>query len=46
MLLILAFVLAVGTVLVLDWVVRHIYEIHRAIQVRRFDRWLKEHPEV
>ena len=46
MLLILAFVLSVGTVLVLDWLVRHIYEIHRAIQVRRFDRWLKEHPEV
>jgi hypothetical protein len=46
MLMILAFVLAVVTVLVLDWIVRHVYEIHRAVEVRRFDRWLKEHPEV
>lgn len=46
MLLILAFVLAGVTVLILDWLVRHIYELHRAIEAKRFDRWLKEHPEV
>lgn len=46
MLLILAIILAGGAVLILDWLIRHIYEIHRAIEVRRFDRWLKEHPEV
>ena len=46
MLLILAFALAVVTVLVLDWLVRHVYELHRSIEAKRFDRWLKEHPEV
>lgn len=46
MLLILAFALAVVAVLVLDWTVRHIYELHRAVEARRFDRWLRKHPEV
>lgn len=44
MLLILAFILSAATVWLLDWIIRHVYELHRAIEARRFDRWLNEHP--
>ena len=41
-----AFILALWAVVLLDWLIRSAYELHRAQQARQFDRWLKEHPEV
>ena len=44
MLLIVAFILSAATVWLIDWIVRHAYELHRAMEARRFERWLQEHP--